>query len=508
MMIKLLIADDESFIRQGISRTIPWEETDIEIVGEAANGQEALEMCIQLKPEIVLADIQMPIKNGLELARQLNELMPRIKVIILTAYDSTENLKNAIDVKVSSFITKNADSGRILQAVLKAKRELIAESEIDRENVRVHSIFQENQQLIKFSLLRQYFAGDYTAEAFEKKARKIGLEIEDAPFSILVIQCIPDDVWQTLNHFYYIFRVYHPIIFWVEEDILAVIIHTDAKGIPMEKMEEYLPEMMPYVFSNRIVLMNHINHYALFPQAYLRLYRALDSCFWNVEEKYLAVESNAELTPPAFTDLLNLESAVVTRLLSRRLEDIKIAFDDYYQTMKAHVVPRKTFLQSVDRLIVSINAVLGKPSDSAKLSEVIKELETPDEIIDLLLSLLKTPEPGEYKNDQIRTALKYIDENYASDIKLADVAKAAYFSTGYLSRIFKSETEYTFKEWLNKVRIEKAQELIIHTNLKYYEIAEKVGYKDYKYFSSYFNKLCGCSAKEYKQNHNRQYKQT
>lgn len=95
-------------------------------------------------------------------------------------------------------------------------------------------------------------------------------------------------------------------------------------------------------------------------------------------------------------------------------------------------------------------------------------------------------------------ALSYINLHYDEDIMLNDVAQAISLSAGYLSRVFKSETGYSFKEYIHRVRIEKAKELIASTNMKYYEIAEKVGYKEYKYFATYFNKLCGCSAKEYR----------
>lgn len=119
-------------------------------------------------------------------------------------------------------------------------------------------------------------------------------------------------------------------------------------------------------------------------------------------------------------------------------------------------------------------------------------------MIELLLSLAKPNMETDYKNVQFAAALDYISQNYNKDLKLTDVAKAVYISTGYLSRIFKSETGYSFKEWVNRIRIEKAKELILNSDLKYYEIAERVGYKDYKYFSAYFSKLCGVSAKEYK----------
>ena len=104
-MTKILLVDDEDFIRQGMLYTIPWEENDLEVM-EASTGQEALDLAIRIKPDIVLADIQMPVMSGLELARRLGTLLPETRVIILTAYGNTDNLINAIDVKVSAFLVK------------------------------------------------------------------------------------------------------------------------------------------------------------------------------------------------------------------------------------------------------------------------------------------------------------------------------------------------------------------------------------------------------------------
>lgn len=125
-------------------------------------------------------------------------------------------------------------------------------------------------------------------------------------------------------------------------------------------------------------------------------------------------------------------------------------------------------------------------------------LESPEEILEALKSLINPPNTQDSQKPQITAALNFMYENYDKDLRLEDVAQQICLSVGYLSRIFKTETGYSFTECLHRIRIEKAKELILHTNLKYYEIAEKVGYKDYKYFSAYFNKLCGCSAKEYK----------
>ena len=150
------------------------------------------------------------------------------------------------------------------------------------------------------------------------------------------------------------------------------------------------------------------------------------------------------------------------------------------------------------RLLLLITAAVPSDTDINELISQVCELETPEEMTEALKSLILSPGSPDSQNPQIAAALNYINENYEKDLRLEDVSRQVYLSVGYLSRIFKTETGYSFKEWLHRVRIEKAKELIAHTDLKYYEIAEKVGYKDYKYFSAYFNKLCGCSAKEYK----------
>lgn len=103
------------------------------------------------------------------------------------------------------------------------------------------------------------------------------------------------------------------------------------------------------------------------------------------------------------------------------------------------------------------------------------------------------------KRTIIQIALRYIEDNYDKDLSLAAVAKAAYVTPNYLSRVFKEEMNTNFVDWLNQLRIDKAKDLLTFTGLKAYEIAEKVGYKDYKYFSAMFKKLTGYSPKDYPQ---------
>jgi two-component system response regulator YesN len=102
------------------------------------------------------------------------------------------------------------------------------------------------------------------------------------------------------------------------------------------------------------------------------------------------------------------------------------------------------------------------------------------------------------KRNFIKIVLKYVEENYNRDISLSEAARVAFITPNYLSRIFKEEMNINFTDWLNHLRVDKAKDLLTRTNLKTYEIAEKVGYRDYKYFSMVFKKITGSPPQEFK----------
>lgn len=497
-MTKLMIVDDEVFIRHGIKNAIPWYQYDIEVVGDASNGKEALRLAVQLRPDIVLADIQMPVMNGIELAKKLNELLPDTKVIILSAYGNTENFTSAIEAKVSRFVLKNADSSDILNNVLEVKKELEDISERSSAYDRVNSIYNENQYLIKCALLERFFLNKISPETFAAKADRLNINLSGPYYAIIVAECSLKKDWGTTAAFQNAFSECRPFAFFMDDTMLVMILNTDQNGIEKKKMDSVMSEIKPYVLGNRIALFNQMEQIQDFPASYHILNHVLDFCFWNTELPYAKITKND--IPPENSDanVVQLESKIVSAVLSKNNKAIDAAIDEYYSFCKNNLLSRTVFLNSVKRIIILISAVCPTEQDMEKIVQTIWDLETPDEIIDIVKSLVFPPAKTDAKNPQIIEALEYIDKNYSKDLKLEDVAKNVALSSGYLSRIFKSETGYSFTEWMNKVRIDKAKELIAQTDLKYYEIAEKVGYNDYKYFSSYFNKLCGCSAKEYK----------
>lgn len=103
---RVLIVDDEYLMRQGIKFMIKKETEKYEIVGEASNGKEALELIPELKPQIILCDIVMPVMDGLELIRTVSREFPEIRTVALSGYDNQEYMKEALDGGASEYFLK------------------------------------------------------------------------------------------------------------------------------------------------------------------------------------------------------------------------------------------------------------------------------------------------------------------------------------------------------------------------------------------------------------------
>ena len=497
-MIKVLLVDDEDFIRQGMRLTIPWEEHGLEIAGEANNGAEALRLAVQTNAEIVIADIQMPVMGGLELARALGSLLPRTKVIILTAYGNTENLTSAIDVKVSAFLLKSADSSKILETVLNVKTELEAEKKQYSQLEKMKGLFDENRHLIKATLFLRFMENQISFSHFSKKAEKLGLSIDSSSYALAMIKCDYVDEMRTLAQLQHYFSAYQPFTFFIRDQIAVIVLDTSQTKLEKQDMEQLLPSLMPLAFGNFITVMHHLSSFEDIPMAYSILDQTLEDCFWNTGQPYLLFSSSDTWTRADIADTYPYERSVISAVINRNTSEIKHAFFSYYEYASQNKIPRKQYIASMMRLVVLIGAASGENISISEIEKIIFELETPSEILELTMSLSLPDTAAGSEASTMEPILQYIRLHCLEPLYLEDVAKAVYLSPGYISRIFKAHTGLSFKEYVHYLRIEEAKKLISTTSLKYYEIAERVGYKNYKYFSSYFSKIAGCSAKEYR----------
>jgi len=119
--IRVLIVDDHAVVRDGI-RAVLALQRDIQVVGEAVNGEEAIKKTIEFMPDVVLMDIVMPVMNGLDATREISKQCERVKVLVLTQYDDEENIKASLEAGALGFIPKVAASARLLTGIRSVAR--------------------------------------------------------------------------------------------------------------------------------------------------------------------------------------------------------------------------------------------------------------------------------------------------------------------------------------------------------------------------------------------------
>ncbi|QLE54716.1 response regulator transcription factor [Nostoc sp. TCL26-01] len=120
-MIKVLLVDDQNLIRQGL-RALLELESDLEIVGEAENGQMAIDFITQLQPDVVLMDIRMPIMDGVAATREIQQNFPKVKVLVLTTFDDDEYVKAALQHGAMGYLLKDTPSEELAVAVRAVQR--------------------------------------------------------------------------------------------------------------------------------------------------------------------------------------------------------------------------------------------------------------------------------------------------------------------------------------------------------------------------------------------------
>lgn len=144
-MLKVLIAEDEDIIRKGLAYTIDWLSIGYVLVGEAANGEEGIEKILELKPDVVLADIMMPKVNGLDMIRRAREEV-RFKSVILTSYAEFDYAKTAIELKAYDYLMKPVDVDKLKEVMGKLR------TDIEKENEK-ELIYQQKNQGMDIELL-------------------------------------------------------------------------------------------------------------------------------------------------------------------------------------------------------------------------------------------------------------------------------------------------------------------------------------------------------------------
>lgn len=196
----LVILDDEMMIRQGIRYAINWEEHDIVVCGEASNGRAALRSLPSCNPDVIIADIQMPQMDGFSFLEKAREILPHIKVIILTGYSSHDYMAQAIRCGAFDYLEKPAESEAILSSVLKAQCQIQLEQSDAQRSEDVMQLFNATGNLSRAWLIQNLFTIGLEEDFCCRIGRMLGLPLGNGTrYHLLLFRPVEKEIWPLLT---------------------------------------------------------------------------------------------------------------------------------------------------------------------------------------------------------------------------------------------------------------------------------------------------------------------
>lgn len=543
-MYKLILAEDEEDVREGIIAQIDWEKYGFEVVDQAENGREAAESIDRLLPDVVVTDIQMPFMNGLQLAEWIRSRHPNTKIIILTGYDEFEYAQKAIKLQIDEYILKPFSSQELIDVLLKVRAAIEAEI-AEKENVFVLSEhYRKSLPVLREQFLSSLVSRRLPLQEIVDKSAEYGIHLEGAQFqsSVISIDYIRAGEGQVVSagrhvslrdtgdHNLQLFAILNiaeeicqkygfgrVFIHRDEVVLLSVSKETDETGITDSTfaiLEEIRQNVQRYlkltvtagagtVCQSASML---FNSFADAMQALdYRLILGNNRVIWieDVESRSNQMLAYDELTQQSLIRTIKLGT----------VQELKEVVDELFGGLDTAQVSTQDYQIFLLEIITSILRV-AKESGSESAGFMGSGMSTLTEmnkfnnmgeakqwIINVctgLMDSIASERQSSYKQ-LIDQAKEYIRSHYEeSDISIGRVCQHLHISTGYFSSIFKKEMKMTFVSYLLQIRLEAAKELLRSTELKAFEIAETIGFADPNYFSFCFRKKYGQSPKEYK----------
>ncbi|MDN4524215.1 response regulator transcription factor [Fictibacillus fluitans] len=497
MTVRVLIVDDEPVIVQGLKETVPWDQINAEVVGEAYDGEEAIEILRETEVDIILSDVKMPVMDGLKLREWVYKNAPGIETVMVSGYEEFEYAQRAMRLGVKDYLLKPVDIEELMVLVQRISNE--------RRNNREKECRQQLQQLLTDTVLDHELDGKHTANVCLEGKHLFLLGSEIQLYSEQTGDLNPEQEqalkqrWKTsleteLNKLGMICASF----FSDQNRLITLCLAEDGQ----KEKEDFLPVreglekkagiscslcMTPFFQSSKDMksrfheLLHGLAGYPFQP----------DPVYWTSEVE----DSSCSLT----------WEEEIRQVFLLEAEHAAEGAETLFQKFSDCRCPASVICSAVSAVERSLLEGLPPTVPFQFLKEVNSTVyNSYDQLRKLFLKdlsaygLLQQAAAGEGSRWLIKKAVSYIQKHYAEDLKAGELAGIIHVSPNHFSQLIKQETGKHFNDFLHEVRLEQAKKLLKETSCRVFEIAERVGYREYKYFVHIFKKSTKLTPTQYR----------
>lgn len=527
-MIKTIIVDDEILVRVGLKSMVDWQDLGYEIIGEAGDGIQALELCKNGEVDLVITDIKMPKMDGIELIRSLCDQYPSVRIIVLSCYNEGEYIKEAMKYHGAlDYIFKIAMDGTELKKTLENVKKIIYEDRARNGPVISQpKIAVDNHE--KMKIWDRIFAADGKAIDQEFKTHfNMNLEL---PYICIAIRLFEteefaymkwEEMWKKENQLYFtsslssLFgkeKMGYDVSFLMQETIVLVSMERQHGQEAVLELCKKIDSINHFWTNSHMSfgISSTVSGAGRLSRAYGQARAALEDSFFHGEArisfyKEVPKEIGAQKAFPMRYELMIL-------LYNDNFAGIQSAVEDYFWFYREKGrIREEEVKENCFVFLTGLTAALTSRLDydfltryKKNLWEKIMDCRTIDGLQKCVMNytegLLAEYDKQERRllSEETKMALRYMQKNYAQELHLKDMAEHIGMNESYLSHLFKKEYGKSLITYLNEYRILKAQELIVSSNVSLNLVAEAVGYMNYTYFSKVFKSITGVNAIDFK----------
>lgn len=525
--MNVLIVDDEYLIRDGLARSIDWATLGFDIVEIAEHGLEALEIIDKTMPDLILTDVRMPFMDGLELIKSVKERCPEMCVIIISGHEEFSYAKTALQLDAFDYILKPINLIELELVIKKAILHINLQAERNKEISHIKSQMLSYIPILKERFILDIIFGKLSSNQIASNAIDFGfnpnLYFATAFIEVDGFYCNPSDLFaegqKKLEMYFendlnntpsafvcnistheYLLLISSDMQIKLEEDLNKIVTAildkgnayslslTISTGSPVNNLNDLRRSYENALLTSNGKFMGGGNRILLYSEL------EKQSSLNNMESYDISDFKNALIFSDKSTILGEFKKIRSLVLLQKQPSKIVLqllCFNIFFECRRA--------LQEqgaeVDAIIENPLEIFQKLVDQPSYEIMFDHLES------LIIKILDYRDELRFKqySFDVDKAKKFIKSNYKDvSLSLKSISKHINMSACYFSVIFKKETGITYINYLTSIRVEKAKDLLLNSDLKVYEVAYEVGYDNPTYFSTLFKKLTGISPFDYK----------
>lgn len=553
-MYQIFVVEDELLIRQSIRNMIENMAGPYAFCGEASDGEMALAMMQDLMPDILLTDIKMPFLDGFELIRHVKAMMPWLKIIIISGYGEFESAQKAIALGVDLYLLKPIRSADLAEAIERIAEQL----EADKTKNELPTGYDKNElhSALHQHFMRQLLHGSADTGLLLERARALDLDVVHPFYQVVLFYFDNEDsgrravqakIATVLND------KKTSLYYFNGSDQLTLLLYAPSREALSEEVYRFINIVRHEMKGIGTVITTVVGNVAERISAIKDAYGTADAMLKKVHSvsagQVIDVNDTAQITADIVSFPSPFGEEFQRKLLYATVEDVPTLVEGYlnglgndqlnsmlfrYYTLvdvlkiavrivstaestareglqprpgtelaeQANALPA-TLPQAVGRATTDLKDIAARFSNEY---DIFAASSRRDSFQKLALELLqeavrmKQENLGALRHSHVITrAEEYVAKEYCDpNISLISVAKHVGLSSAHFSTIFSQTVGKTFINYLTSMRIEKAKELLAHTDMKLSAIAMEIGYNEPNYFSHVFKKNEGISPKEYR----------